>query len=64
MFNCKDRKSTRLNSSHTVISYADFCLKKKIPTEEAPTNNVPAAAVIRKVQAMIGMTEHKARVAG
>src|SRR5256885_6424280 len=24
-----DRKSTRLNSSHLVISYADFCLKKK-----------------------------------
>src|SRR5438132_10875432 len=24
-----DRKSTRLNSSHTVISYAVFCLKKK-----------------------------------
>src|SRR5256885_8572016 len=26
----KDRKSTRLNSSHLVISYAVFCLKKKI----------------------------------
>src|SRR5436190_10207621 len=26
----KDRKSTRLNSSHTVISYVVFCLKKKI----------------------------------
>src|SRR5438132_8169383 len=26
---CVDRKSTRLNSSHTVISYAVFCLKKK-----------------------------------
>src|SRR5205807_10037349 len=25
-----DRKSTRLNSSHLVISYAVFCLKKKI----------------------------------
>src|SRR5436190_4495128 len=25
-----DRKSTRLNSSHTVISYAVFCLKKKM----------------------------------
>src|SRR5947207_7922369 len=29
-----DRKSTRLNSSHTVISYAVFCLKKK--TRESP----------------------------
>ena len=26
---CSDRKSTRLNSSHVVISYAVFCLKKK-----------------------------------
>src|SRR5207247_9209944 len=26
---CKDRKSTRLNSSHEWISYAVFCLKKK-----------------------------------
>src|SRR5438034_4576180 len=30
-----DRKSTRLNSSHTVISYAVFCLKKK----KKPNNN-------------------------
>src|SRR5205807_3392507 len=28
-FNNLDRKSTRLNSSHLVISYAVFCLKKK-----------------------------------
>src|SRR5260221_10361730 len=28
-----DRKSTRLNSSHTVISYAVFCLKKKNRTQ-------------------------------
>src|SRR2546430_7406650 len=27
-----DRKSTRLNSSHSQISYAVFCLKKKSPT--------------------------------
>src|SRR5438132_8098464 len=32
-WNDLDRKSTRLNSSHTVISYAVFCLKKK--TERA-----------------------------
>src|SRR2546429_5698502 len=30
--NPKDRKSTRLNSSHGYISYAVFCLKKKKPT--------------------------------
>src|SRR2546428_9652440 len=29
--NPKDRKSTRLNSSHDQISYAVFCLKKKKP---------------------------------
>src|SRR5215211_7991548 len=29
-----DRKSTRLNSSHTVISYAVFCLKKKKKTNQ------------------------------
>src|SRR5438876_722913 len=29
-----DRKSTRLNSSHPSISYAVFCLKKKIPVAE------------------------------
>src|SRR5436190_8041317 len=29
MLRRSDRKSTRLNSSHTVISYAVFCLKKK-----------------------------------
>src|SRR5690606_6720138 len=30
----KDRKSTRLNSSHVKISYAVFCLKKKIERPE------------------------------
>src|SRR2546430_9031924 len=31
-----DRKSTRLNSSHSQISYAVFCLKKKKPKLEKP----------------------------
>src|SRR2546430_6190198 len=31
-----DRKSTRLNSSHSQISYAVFCLKKKRHTRVAP----------------------------
>src|SRR2546426_6857432 len=30
----RDRKSTRLNSSHLVISYAVFCLKKKKSTPQ------------------------------
>src|SRR5947207_10942665 len=32
-----DRKSTRLNSSHTVISYAVFCLKKKKKINQPPS---------------------------
>src|SRR5438876_4495886 len=36
----RDRKSTRLNSSHPSISYAVFCLKKKKTTLK--TNNIPA----------------------
>src|SRR2546422_7210928 len=32
---CRDRKSTRLNSSHGYISYAVFCLKKKKTIHEA-----------------------------
>src|SRR5256885_12845175 len=33
----RDRKSTRLNSSHLVISYAVFCLKKKKNTHKYAT---------------------------
>src|SRR5690348_17531489 len=39
----RDRKSTRLNSSHPSISYAVFCLKKKISTsarDEASVRSV------------------------
>src|SRR5256885_2844163 len=32
----KDRKSTRLNSSHLVISYAVFCLKKQSSPSPSP----------------------------
>src|ERR1022692_1133787 len=43
-----DRKSTRLNSSHLVISYAVFCLKKKNKTSsratESKTNSNPTSA--------------------
>src|SRR5438034_7799602 len=35
----RDRKSTRLNSSHTVISYAVFCLKKKKNKRNQTTTN-------------------------
>src|SRR2546430_11225012 len=33
----EDRKSTRLNSSHSQISYAVFCLKKKTHNDRDPT---------------------------
>src|SRR5438034_4845659 len=35
----QDRKSTRLNSSHTVISYAVFCLKKKKKKKKTQNKN-------------------------
>src|SRR2546427_2541008 len=35
----RDRKSTRLNSSHSQISYAVFCLKKKKRKENGPDND-------------------------
>src|SRR2546430_11561926 len=35
----KDRKSTRLNSSHSQISYAVFCLKKKKRTNNITTSS-------------------------
>src|SRR2546430_12813758 len=37
VFKRLDRKSTRLNSSHSQISYAVFCLKKKKTTYIPPT---------------------------
>src|SRR2546422_6389060 len=40
----RDRKSTRLNSSHGYISYAVFCLKKKKrPTSALPPRATPRA---------------------
>src|SRR6478735_11408947 len=42
-----DRKSTRLNSSHLVISYAVFCLKKKKKT----SNGTPTAISLAHVHA-------------
>src|SRR5438876_7518049 len=39
----RDRKSTRLNSSHPSISYAVFCLKKKNPDLRAASRDQPGA---------------------
>src|SRR2546429_1794772 len=38
----RDRKSTRLNSSHGYISYAVFCLKNKKITHQPPPYHTPA----------------------
>src|SRR5256885_7849153 len=47
----EDRKSTRLNSSHLVISYAVFCLKKKKKSNRVVSqskNNAVLCAHVRK----------------
>src|SRR2546430_8224468 len=46
---CRDRKSTRLNSSHSQISYAVFCLKKK--KKSANTSVVRAHVRVRSLAA-------------
>src|SRR5947208_12730369 len=38
--NLEDRKSTRLNSSHQIISYAVFCLKKKKKKKKKKTKHI------------------------
>src|SRR2546430_10257920 len=40
-FDTEDRKSTRLNSSHSQISYAVFCLKKKNTTRLRLSRHLP-----------------------
>src|SRR5439155_12985271 len=42
-----DRKSTRLNSSHVAISYAVFCLKKKICPTTAATEKSTSVLTMR-----------------
>src|SRR2546429_7371053 len=42
----RDRKSTRLNSSHGYISYAVFCLKKKKSPEPRPASLLAPAQTI------------------
>src|SRR5689334_24186040 len=43
----KDRKSTRLNSSHSSISYAVFCLKKKKKKKNKKKKNRTSNAICR-----------------
>src|SRR2546430_13272041 len=44
-----DRKSTRLNSSHSQISYAVFCLKKKNNTARTRRTHLPLIALVALV---------------
>src|SRR5256885_13170571 len=47
-----DRKSTRLNSSHLVISYAVFCLKKKkkiMPSDMFSTSPFPSYTLTARI---------------
>src|SRR3712207_6947811 len=48
-----DRKSTRLNSSHANISYAVFCLKKKIQRPVIPEG-------VSEAQALVLVSRHSA----
>src|SRR5437588_913513 len=55
-----DRKSTRLNSSHTVISYAVFCLKKKNTTTNCRyTHTICKLFPIKAVMSLDCPTEHQ-----
>src|SRR5256885_2065157 len=51
----RDRKSTRLNSSHLVISYAVFCLKKKINVLYDRTFTSAATAAPLRQTALTGI---------
>src|SRR5256885_3708258 len=59
LFEGGDRKSTRLNSSHLVISYAVFCLKKKrtirYTIRQGVTVCVPAEAAFGPERAIISI---------
>ncbi len=46
------------------VKFCQWGRKMTVPTEEAPANSVPAAAVIRRVRALIGITGRKALVGG
>src|SRR5579883_2831442 len=48
-----DRKSTRLNSSHVKISYADFCLKKKNENDNRQRSKEPLHARTPTARAIV-----------
>src|SRR3954467_2951538 len=60
-----DRKSTRLNSSHTIISYAVFCLKKKNTRALEPHCNLASPVLLQTRQTPVrylrGVTRRSVR---
>src|SRR5258708_27172919 len=56
-----DRKSTRLNSSHQIISYAVFCLKKKTTDTNGGRISVTAAPQTHKLQSLIKVKHRPSR---
>src|SRR5256885_3149979 len=55
----RDRKSTRLNSSHLVISYAVFCLKKK--NEMTATETITSIILIKLIRVSLCTVRHPRR---
>src|SRR5260221_2090058 len=53
-----DRKSTRLNSSHTVISYAVFCLKKKTNKHCMTYETQPSAFIVYYLSSLCPLTRY------
>src|SRR5258708_21104007 len=51
-----DRKSTRLNSSHQIISYAVFCLKKKNRRHSSSHQSMPQAVIYNAQRACEGLS--------
>src|SRR5256885_12299277 len=54
----KDRKSTRLNSSHLVISYAVFCLKKKIKSLTQTLSHLMLSSITETPPDLCEYTNH------
>src|SRR3954464_6982730 len=60
-----DRKSTRLNSSHTIISYAVFCLRSEEHTSELQSHdNLVCRLLLEKTKKQHPACGHDARGAG
>src|SRR2546430_5740205 len=48
-----DRKSTRLNSSHSQISYAVFCLKKKTDQSSPQSNRLISRVLLQLIESAV-----------